>query len=138
MPRRFSISSHSGVGPLRFGMTHDQVRSALAAAFQPFSRTPDADVADRFPSIPAFAHYSANGTLEAVEFGPGATVTLGDFDLTEPAIAEAIKHLAILDPGLEREPSGCISKACGVGLWSERDFGEPAQSVIVFARCYCD
>jgi hypothetical protein len=138
MPGSFAVSSHIGVGPFRFGMTRHQVRTALPVRFEALARTPGAEVADHFPTIPAFAYYSKEGTLEAVEFAPGATVSLGDFDLTRQVISEAIEHLARADPRLKREPSGCISKACGIGLWSEGGLGAPPQSVIVFARGYYD
>lgn len=119
-------------------MTRDQVRAALAVPWEAFSRTTGADVSDHFRSIPAFAEYTPDGFLQAVEFARGASVSLGRLDLTGSTLSEAIERLAMLDPDLEREPSGCISKAVGVGLWSEGARDLPAQSVIVFAPGYYD
>jgi len=134
----FAISSHVGVGPVRFGMTRQEVRRAFGAPYEPFSRTSGAEPADHFPTIPAFAYYSNEGRLEAVEFAPDASVTLGELDLAEKAVSAAMELLAEADPQLERDASGCISKGCGVGLWTEAGIEFQPQSIIVFARGYYD
>lgn len=138
MPETFTVTAHRGVGPLRFGMTRGEVRAALGAHSEEFFRTPDAVPADHFPSIPAFAYYSETGVLLAAEFGQSARVSIDGVELTGRCVSEVIADLANADFDIERDPSGCISRSLGVGVWTESGFAKPPQSVIVFAPGYYD
>ncbi|MEJ2816140.1 hypothetical protein [Caulobacter sp. CCG-8] len=133
---RFPINPQTGVGPLRFGMLRDQVRSVLAVPVEIFRRTPKDVEADLFKSLGAFAYYDGNGALEAVEFFSPAKVTFNELDILNTSASELIGEMSEVDPDLECEGSGFTSRSFGFGVWSEDDSELPPQSVIVFAPGY--
>jgi hypothetical protein len=134
----FAVIRHVGVGPLRFGMSREDVRSALSIPFEVFRRTPASIPADLFGSAGTFAYYSESGGLIAVEFAKRANVTFGDLDLTNTSTSKLIAEISTIDPAIDHDSSGFTSRAYGIGAWTEDDLGLPPQSVIIFAPGYYD
>ena len=136
----WEIISHVGVGPVRFGMTRQEVRTALAAPAEEFRRTLGSRPADKFQSISAFAYYSDDGRLEAVEFGRLQQITIGDLNLTTTPFEQLLHAVLMLDPDVEiqAKSSGFVSRLLGAGAWTDDERSEPPQSVIAFAERYYD
>lgn len=132
----FVINPQTGVGPLRFGMLREQVRSALAVPVEIFRRAPEDTVADVFKSVWAFAYYDVNGGLEAVEFASPAKVTFNELDILNTPVTQLLGEVSRADPDLEREGVGFTSRSFGFGVWSEEEGDRPPQSVIVFVPGY--
>jgi hypothetical protein len=140
MDAAWKITSHAGVGPVRFGMTRTQVREAMAVPWDSSRRTPSSRVADVFRSVGTFAYYTESDFLEAIEFSRLQEVVLENLNLTTTPIEQLLRDILLLDPHatVQAKSSGFISKSLGAGVWTEGDRHLPPQSVIVFAPGYYD
>lgn len=122
-------------------MSRDSVQAAMALPVRSFKRTSDSNEADCFGDGLAFAYYSADGTLEAVEFSEPAIVLLDGVDLLAIGYKRLRALLAARDPRLVEDEDGLTSNAVGVGayapqvaLWRKRK----VESVIAFMSGYYD
>ncbi len=117
MQMAYDIKPHSGAGPIRFGMTRDDVRAAVGAEVREFRRGQQKDGPDDlFPTLGFFAYYGASGTCDAVEFSRLAFPTLhsqGFFDRPYTAVR---RWLRTLDPTLEETSDGLRSYQLGIAL----------------------
>lgn len=121
MQMTYDIEPSIGVGPIRFGMTRDEVRAAMGAEVRESRRgkqegSPD----DLFPTLGFFAYYSAPGTCVAVEFSRLVSPTLqgrGFFDRPYTAVRQ---WLRTLDPMLEETIDGLLSCQLGIALSAPR------------------
>lgn len=135
----FAVTPFVQAGPLRFGMTRAEVRSALPGDFHSFRRTPRAEECDHFEALGLFAYYDADGGLEAVEFTRPAMPTLDGARLLDLTVGDASRSLqAITDP----EDDACLlASDHGIGFWvPDQDDGprSRAESVIVHRAGYYD
>lgn len=136
----WEITPYVGVGPVRFGMTRQQVRDAVGAPSEEFKRTPSSRISDKFTTLGAFAYYTDDGGLEAIEFTRLQTIFVEKLDLTTTPTDQLLRAVLLLDPDAEIEPksAGFISRRLGAGIWTEGDRDHPPQSVIAFAQGYYD
>jgi hypothetical protein len=140
MPNEWTIESHEGAGPVRFGMKAAEVRATVGRPATAFRKDPaDAHPADAFDAVGVHVFYDAAGRCEAVElFGPASPVFAGLRLLALP-FREVEDALAARDPGLRRQVDGLVSLACGLSVNASPERGEaPARSVLAFRRGYLD
>lgn len=129
----FAVTPFVQAGPVRFGMTRSEVRSALPGDFQSFRRTPLAEECDHFEALGLFAYYDADGRLEAVEFTLPATPTLDGARLLDLTLGDASRSLqAIADP----EDDACLlAPDYGISFWvPDRDDGPRSRAESVLAH----
>jgi hypothetical protein len=134
----FTVDRHLGAGPLRFGMTRAQVRTAVADAFETLQRRPDANLADHFDAAGVFAYYTDEGRLEAAEFCRPARVQADGLDLLNTPVDHLIRTYGREDAALEIDGAGFVSRHGGVGAYTGGEFTAPPECVIVFRPGYYD
>ena len=73
----FAITPHVGAGPVRFGMTMSEARSAVGQPVRQFLKDPNDEFpTDAFDTEELHVCYKAPGVCDAVEFGSSARLTL--------------------------------------------------------------
>jgi hypothetical protein len=110
----WTIRAQTSVGPIRFGMTPEQVRTALNAPYTSFKKSPlSTDLTDAFDTLGLHTYYR-DGRCEAVEFFETADVRLGGHRLGDETFNDMVQIL--YDPlvPLRTTPTSCISPAFGV------------------------
>lgn len=118
MSAPWEIVPNVGIGPVRFGMTRQEVRAALNLEFSEFKRTPSSKPADKFSSLGAFA----------------------GLNLSDAPVEQLLREVRLIDPRAEigQKMSGFLSRVLGTSIWTEGERSEPPQSVIAFVDGYYD
>ncbi|MDZ4312322.1 MAG: hypothetical protein U1A24_17375 [Cypionkella sp.] len=136
------ITPFEGVGPIKFGMTPEQVWRTLGKVPTTFRRSPQAAFpCDYFQSEGTFCYYDSDGTLEAVEFGHPARPLLGTVNLLGAAMNNAVAALSELDPTLAVEVDGAIAHQLGVSIFApllKDNEAATVESLLAFRRGYFD
>ncbi len=135
------IRCHEGVGPIRFGMSPNEVRAALGVDFSSFKRSSKSiHPCDHFSELECFVYYdSADGVVDAVEFAAPAKPTLDGVMLLGMSFTDLLEKIGQADPDVAIESDGFTSLRLGIGGWApaaEDRPDDPVESVIVFARGY--
>lgn len=123
---------------LPFGSSREEVRALLGGAPQLFRRSPASRDSDYWAPLGLFAYYDDADKLEALELAAPASPTLAGHILTALPMQEARQVLLQHDDAMEDESDGAISKALGIGIWSEAGMEGVVQSVIRFSVGYYD
>ena len=138
----FDVKPRSGVGMLRFGMTMDEVRAAIALPFDSFYKSADSALpTDSFLEDAVHVFYRQPGVCEAIEFYSPSNVSLQKVKLLNEPYNIVKSFLVELDKHLEEDESGLISKALGISISapSHRDIPKIAtESVFLFEDGYYD
>ncbi len=141
----WEVEPHSGVGPIRFGMTRDEVRQAVGTEVREFRRWKEKVASDYFESLGIFVYYRPPGLCEAVKFArrsiiKGATAPVF---ATETFLGKPYRTMRQWfeerDPLLVTDGAGLTSRALGMGLYAasaEKSPDEPVESLIVFETGY--
>jgi len=115
----FDVKPRSGVGMLRFGMTMDEVRAAIALPFDSFYKSAD----------------SALPTDSFLE------VSLQNVKLLNAPYVKVKSFLGGLDKQLEEDESGLMSRNLGISIYApshRQSPNTPVESVFVFEDGYYD
>ena len=136
------ILSYIGVGDIRFGMSVDEVRSAINSEATPFLKTPQSIMpTDSFHGDSIHVFYKKPGICEAVEFYKPANPTLMGQEFVGRSFSEVKKWLEHQDSNIEIDDCGLTSFKLGIGLYvPDIDEREEAlvESLIVFEKGYYD
>lgn len=138
----FKIQTFVGAGPIRFGMTRQEVRQSLPGPVDFFRRTPEVVVAsDHFTELGVFVNYRLPDLVDSVEFGRPSNPIFGGVALFIVTVDQARKFLRSRDPQLEVDGAGFISHTLGVGayvLMDDPEEDDPGEilSIIAFERDY--
>lgn len=140
----YRIEPYVGVGPIRLGMTVEEVRQAVGGAVHSFRKGPFAKRdTDAFDDEGIYVYYKDPGVCAAVEFGGGAVMpTLDGHPLLKRPFREVYHLLKARDPSLQLRDAGLTSYLLGVGIYMssmKEDVWERAtEGVIVFEQGYYD
>lgn len=134
------IRSRTGIGPIRLGMTREEVRRVLGVPYKSFMKTPFSRVpTDAFDEILVHVYYNLSDRCEAVEvFDPGTATFLGE-ELVGRPFELVLAWMRALDPDLEVDADGLRSRELGLGLYApgnNEETGLPVEAVIVFVDGY--
>ena len=123
----WKIESLQSVGPVRFGMSRAEVRSAVHAPFREVRKSVTVPTIDVFETLLLHVHYGADGGAEFVEFGGGdATPVFGGRNLLKASFQDLRAWLRTMDPHLEEEEgAGLRSRKLGVALYAPAGDEEP-------------
>ena len=131
-----------GAGPLNFGMSVAEVRTALSSSPETFHRGPaSAFPVDHYVELGVFAYYKLPGVLEAIEFAARSCPVLFGQSIFQLTPTELLGLLRQHDSNLELDAGGATSRALGVGFAveeNEETGAEQLQSFIVFEDGYYD
>lgn len=137
----FEIESYVSVGPIRFGMSREEVRLAVVAERLEVMHRSTEKPGDYFPTWGLFVDYRPQAVCEFVECaGPLILTFQGQAFLGQP-YRKARIWFAARDPKLETDGAGLISRRFGIALYArsaEKDPDEPVESIAAFERGYYD
>jgi hypothetical protein len=133
------IVPYTSAGPIRLGMTIEEVRRTLGTPFTSFRRGDEAVPNDAFDSEGIYVYYREPGVVEAIELAPPARAILKNTEPLGKPYREISSFIKSLDPGAEEDGAGLTSLQLGVGLYApsaQKEPQLPVESVIVFERGY--
>jgi hypothetical protein len=137
----YEIEPYVGVGPIRLGMTREEVRSLIEAERKPALHRGADKPGNWFPTLGLFVDYRAPGACEFLEFvGPLSPTFQGQTILGQP-YRQARGWFEAADPGCEMDGAGLISKRFGIALYAgsaEKEPDWPVEAVALFERGYYD
>jgi hypothetical protein len=109
----WTIRAQKSVGPIRFGMSREEVRSILAQPFTSFQKGEGAELIDAFDTLDLHIFYREDG-VEAVEFWNAANVRLGGHRLSDETFADMEMSLVDFVRPNVVTPTSLLSPAFGV------------------------
>lgn len=134
------IEPYVGVGPIRLGMTRAQVRAVVPSPAHEFMLSPQSpSPTDAFDELGIHVEYSAQDVCEAVEMFKITSPTLFGRTLMGEDFEKLVLWLREMDPALEIDRAGLISKVLGIALYAPAGPDEPhkpVEAVLVFRRNY--
>ena len=140
----FLIKSFVGAGPIRLGMSQQEVRQLTLGPVREFKRAPtQALPSDHFTDLGVVVAYKLPGVVEAVEFSEPSNPIFNGVSFFGQDVDGVRAVLVGIDPSLEMDGDGFISHRLGVGVYvleADEEDEEPAKivSVIVFEKGYYD
>lgn len=138
----YEIEPYAGVGPIRLGMSREEIHALLVEGRQPTQRGSERP-GDFFPTLGVFVDYRAPGACEFVEFAkysPLSPTFQGKSFLDQP-FRQVRAWLERYDPDVETDGAGCVSKRLGIALYAraaEKEPDDPVEGVAVFEQGYYD
>jgi hypothetical protein len=137
---QFPIEPYVGAGPIRLGMTSQEIQNALSEVPKKFKKFKDDEFqTDSFKTF--FAYYKRPGVCEAIEFHQPADVTFRGVQLLNVPFEQSRKMFESLDDGTVVDNTSLTSYKYGIGLYAPFADDEPnlpPEGVIVFERNYYD
>jgi hypothetical protein len=148
------IEPYKSIGPIRLGMTIEEVRKTMNCEFRSFKKHPiDEFPTDEFSTRGAFVYYKPPGICEGVElaqFGNPSPmpVILGQRLLGVP-FSVLLAWFRERDPDIEVDGDGLVCRKYGIGLYAdgvepdlaveavglfEEGYWDPAKMAIVEAK----
>jgi hypothetical protein len=137
----FPIQTHIGAGPLRFGMTRDQVETVMGAKPRRFRRAPGSTESDQFVGAGVLVYYDAEGRCEAIEMTAEAAPTMDGRALVGLPFQELLDWARGVDPDLETDGAGLTSRRLGVALYApsaRKQPRDPVEAAMAFRPGYYD
>lgn len=143
----YPIDPYVGVGPIRLGMTVDEVRAAVGGVAHQFHKGSKAKWdTDAFDDLGLHVHYRDPGVCEAVELWGATMPTWNGRPLLSRPFQEVHDLLKAYDPALQVEVTGLTSLVLGIGIYVEslvmdwvtdtQDWEQDTEGVMVFERGY--
>jgi hypothetical protein len=134
------IFPYDGVGPIKLGMTHAEIRTVIGGKYRTFMKGPFAKMAtDDFMVKGIHVHYKAPGICEAIELFSPTNPTFRGHRLMGVPFNEISKSILEEDPAAQVEGDGLTSFRFGFNLYvPELDDGpeSPVKAVLVFEKGY--
>jgi hypothetical protein len=98
----WTIHPYIGVGPIRIGMTQEEVRAAVGKPHRTFLKTAEWKMStDTFPGLGLHVFYKPPGRCTAIEMYAGTEPSLPGQPLLGRPFAELRDWLRGLDPSVE-------------------------------------
>jgi hypothetical protein len=124
----FSIIPYEGVGPIRLGMTREEVRSTVGIEVREFWKSLDSEYpVDEFESLGFHVYYRRPGVCEFIEMWKGSNPTLLGESLLGRTYEHVTRWIETLDDHVDYS-DGIVSHALGISF----NF-EPVHSVRISA-----
>lgn len=137
----YEIEPYSGVGPIRLGMTRNEVHRVIAAERREAAHRGSDPPGDYFPHLGLFVDYRPPGVCDFVECGGPLALTFQGMTFLGQPYRTARAWFAARDPDLETDGAGLTSKRFGIALYApgaEKDPDDPVEGVAIFERGYYD
>ena len=133
------IEPYVQCGPIRFGMSRDQVRALVRSAVEPFQRVEGMPLIDAFPELGVHVHYKDPDVVEAVEvFSPSVPLYLGRPLLGVP-YAGLRSWFKDEDAAVEIRNDGLTAPTLGISLYAphlKKSAKLPCECVMAYERGY--
>jgi|SRR5580658_8355057 hypothetical protein len=137
---QLEIEPYVGIGPIKFGMTIDEVRNLINQKPKSFLKGPASTIpTDAFNDLGLHVYYKKPRTCNAVELFLPANPIFQGRDLIQRPFNELLSWLQTLDDTIKRDQCGLASFKFGIGFYApevkERD-DAPVEGVIVLEKDY--
>jgi hypothetical protein len=136
---KFEIKPYVSAGPVRFGMTPDEVRNALNSDVQPSLKSSSDIPADFFTQLGIFVDYKPPGLAQAIEFNGPALPEFQQQQLLERTYGEIERWIRTIDPEVQVLDAGLRTFRFGFDVYApsvKMGPKRPVKSVIVFDHGY--
>ncbi|MGD6849146.1 hypothetical protein [Rossellomorea aquimaris] len=137
-----NMISYESIGPIKLGMTRDQIRSVLNSKVTEFKKTQwDENTTDSFDELGIHVFYKAGHICEAVEVSEPANPTFNGNKLVGIPFKQVRQFLQKYDKDLSIDTDGIISEVLGISLYIDGvddEEKEQVQSVMFFEKGYYD
>lgn len=114
------IKPYEGIGPVRFGMSVDEVRRAVGMRVETYKKAaalfPDAHPVDAFDEVGMHVFYNNSGSCEAIMLFPPGTPMFQNEPLLNRTFVELLGWFASLDDKVERDDVGFKSFKFGISI----------------------
>ena len=137
----YGIEPYVGVGPIRLGMTREEVHTVILEERAPAMHRGREKPGDFFPTLGLFVDYRAPGVCEFVEFAGPLSPTFQNQTFLGQPYRLARAWFEARDPDLETDGAGLTSKRFGIALYAgsaEKEPDEPVEAIAVFEKGYYD
>lgn len=139
----YEIEPYRGVGPIRLGMTREEVHPLFVEKREPARHRGKEKPGDFFPTLWFFVDYRAPGVCDFVEFALESPIapTFHNQNFLGQPYRLARAWFEAHDPELETNGAGLISKRSGIALYApaaEEEPDETVESVAIFEKGYYD
>lgn len=115
-----SIKPYEGVGPVRFGMSVDEVRRTVGKRVETYKKAealfPDAHPVDAFDEVGMHVFYKPLGRCEAIMLFPPAAPTFHNESLLDKRFTELLTWFTSMDEDVEQDDVGFISFKFGISI----------------------
>jgi hypothetical protein len=133
----WTIRPNVGVGPIRFGMTRQEVRETIGTLPSVFAKASGStSLTDDFREHGIHIYYDDSDHCVAVEMGMPASPSLQGRPLLGEPFSVVRDWLLAIDPAIETDGDGLTSKVLGSGVYApavDKDESTPIEAVIAFA-----
>lgn len=129
----------SSVGPIKFGMSREQVHDVLGPPSNTFSRTPNSTPCDEYLERCFFIYYDGSDVFEAFETWSGATVELFGQRLNELSFTGLCNYVKSKGFNIEEDETGFTCYDLGIGAYvPDRDHSseQKVAGMIYFSEKY--
>ncbi|HXB57972.1 MAG TPA: hypothetical protein VNU95_00295 [Candidatus Acidoferrales bacterium] len=137
---QLEIEPYVGIGPIKFGMTIDEVRNFIKDPPKSFLKGPASTIpTDAFDGLGLHVFYKKPGVCNAVEMFLPASPTFQGQRLIKRSFNESLSWLQNMDDAVKVDQCGATSFKFGIGLYApeiKEDDSAPIEAVIVFERDY--
>jgi len=134
------ITSFDGVGPIKLGMSIDEVRQAVNSPVSPFRKSAKSEMlTDAFRDLGIYVFYKKPGICEAVEMFTPAVPTFRDYRLIGQPFSRIASFFQEQDEQVELESAGLTSNKFGIAIYApsaQKEPEDPIESVLVFIKDY--
>ena len=138
----FAVMPREGIGPVKLGMSREQVRAVLGIAPKVFRQNIFATAdTDYFESLGIMADYDREGRCEFITAVDWAHPTFDGKSVVGIPYAECKAWFERLDPALEFDGAGFASKKLSISVYAgsaEKSPSDPVEAVHVFVEGYYD
>jgi len=138
------IRPYEGVGPVKLGMTREEVRKAVGSRVETFYKTTDSTLpTDAFDSIGMHVYYKTPDSCNYIEFGRPAVPTFQNTTLLGRPYKDVRDFFLAVDPKVEfhGDGTGFFSRRFGIGIFApcaDDAPKDPVEGVSVFEPGYYD
>jgi hypothetical protein len=118
----YEIETFVGAGPIRFGMTAQEVRKELPGPMRSFKRTTNVVVpSDHFTELGVIVNYEPTGGVSSIEFSRPSNPTFRGHSFLNETVDQARSFLRLSDPTIEVSSDGVTSHVLGLGFYALMD-----------------
>lgn len=135
----YEIEPYVGIGPIRLGMTREEVHALMLAEREPALHRGSEKPGDFFPTLGLFVDYRAPGVCEFIEFAGPLSPTFQEQTILGQPYRQARAWFETADPECEMNGTGLTSKRFGIALYAEsaeKAPDAPVEAVALFEKGY--
>ncbi len=115
-----SVKPYEGVGPVRFGMSVDEVRRTVGKKVETYKKAaalfPDAHPVDAFDEVGMHVFYKPSGRCEAIMLFPPADPTFRNETLLEMTFIQLLTWFTSMDEDVKQDDVSFISFRFGISI----------------------